>query len=350
MGIKNINKLLRAKCNKGISSISISKFANQIIFIDTSIFMYRYKHSGNLETNFVQLINKLLQFNIKPIFIFDGKPDDNKIVIEERKLKKEKAKNKIIKLQEELLEEANKSGIIIVDNIPENININEDLPDSIQYILNRIEKVKKNNIVVTWKDFSNIKKLLYSLNISFIQGKCETDIIIPYLAKKYNINPLCLSYDSDFLAYGVNLLSKFDNRSGFIEYYDINVIRKELGLTNEEFVDMSVLMGCDYCKSLKGIGPMTAYKIIKKHKNMSKYFQSIKRSNIEEYINAKNMFLNIPELSIELPKNIEIKKINKQEFNDVCNELEVSEVVKNNIIKTTSNRYNPITKYFKVKK
>lgn len=350
MGIKNINKLLKNRCKNGITEISISKFANQIIFIDTSIFMYRYKHSGNLENNFLQLINKLLQFNIKPVFIFDGKPQDNKIVIQERKSKREKANNKVIKLQEELLEEANKSGIIIVDNIPDTTNIDEDdLPENLQIIMDKIKRVQKNNIVVTYNDFCNVKKILYSMNITFIQGKCETDLIVPYLTRKYKMKPLCLSYDTDFLAHGVNLLSKFDNRSGFIEYYDIDIIKKELGINTQEFIDMCVLMGCDYCKSLKGIGPMTAYKLIKKYKTLNNYFKSIDKKDIEQYIKARDTFINPGELEIELP-DIEIKQINKNEFKEVCEELNINERVRNNVIKTTGNKYNPITKYFKVKK
>ena len=349
MGIKNINKLLKAKCKQGISSVSISKFANQVIFIDTSIFMYRYKHSGNLLSNFIQMINKLLQFNIVPIFIFDGKPEDNKIVMEERKKKRDKAKEKLQKLSKELEEEANKSGIIIVDNIPDNIEVRE-APESIRNIIRQIEKVERNNISISWKDFSDLKKLLYSLNITFIQGKCESDLIIPYLCKKYNLKPLCLSGDTDFLAHNVNLLSKFDNRSGSVEYYDIGLIKKDLKLNDKEFIDMCILMGCDYCKSIKGIGPMTSYKLIKKYKTMENYFKSVEKKDIDQYINSRLIFLGNNDLEIEIPGNISIKKFNKDEFKGVCEELEVSEVVSNNVIKTTNNRYNPITKYFKVKK
>lgn len=36
-----------------------------------------------------------------------------------------------------------------------------------------------------------------------------------------------------------------------------------------------VLAGCDYLKSLKGIGFKTAYKIVKENKNLQKVFENL---------------------------------------------------------------------------
>lgn len=38
-----------------------------------------------------------------------------------------------------------------------------------------------------------------------------------------------------------------------------------LELTHDQFVDMCILLGCDYCDTIKGIGPKTALKLIKEH-------------------------------------------------------------------------------------
>ena len=31
-----------------------------------------------------------------------------------------------------------------------------------------------------------------------------------------------------------------------------------LGITHEQFVDLCILLGCDYCDTIRGIGPKTA--------------------------------------------------------------------------------------------
>ena len=38
-----------------------------------------------------------------------------------------------------------------------------------------------------------------------------------------------------------------------------------LGLTSDQFVDLCIMCGCDYCDKIPGIGPKTALKLIKKH-------------------------------------------------------------------------------------
>ena len=36
-----------------------------------------------------------------------------------------------------------------------------------------------------------------------------------------------------------------------------------LGLTHDEFVDLCILMGCDYVPNIRGIGPKKAFELIK---------------------------------------------------------------------------------------
>ena len=47
----------------------------------------------------------------------------------------------------------------------------------------------------------------------------------------------------------------------------------DLGLTEDEFIDMCILCGCDYASKIEGVGPVKAYKFIKE-------FSSIENSSI----------------------------------------------------------------------
>jgi len=42
----------------------------------------------------------------------------------------------------------------------------------------------------------------------------------------------------------------------------------DLEINYEEFVDLCILCGCDYTCKIKGIGPINAYKLIKKYKTI----------------------------------------------------------------------------------
>ena len=50
-------------------------------------------------------------------------------------------------------------------------------------------------------------------------------------------------------------------------------VMADLGLTEDEFIDMCILCGCDYASKIEGVGPVKAYKFIKE-------FSSIENSSI----------------------------------------------------------------------
>jgi flap endonuclease-1 len=43
-----------------------------------------------------------------------------------------------------------------------------------------------------------------------------------------------------------------------IQQMDYKKAVEGLGLTHNQFVDLCILLGCDYCDNIKGIGPKTA--------------------------------------------------------------------------------------------
>ena len=50
-----------------------------------------------------------------------------------------------------------------------------------------------------------------------------------------------------------------------------------LGLNHDQFVDLCILLGCDYCDTIKGIGPKTALKLIKEHNNIETILKHLNR-------------------------------------------------------------------------
>jgi len=71
-------------------------------------------------------------------------------------------------------------------------------------------------------------------------------------------------------------------------------------MTHEQFVDMCILCGCDYTSTIEGVGPTTAYKLIKEHSNIENAIAALKSGtskkvkNIPEdfnFIGARELFL-----------------------------------------------------------
>ena len=54
---------------------------------------------------------------------------------------------------------------------------------------------------------------------------------------------------------------------------------KELDLTMDEFIDFCILCGCDYTKTIEGMGPSTALKFIREAHTIEGVLELIKEKN-----------------------------------------------------------------------
>lgn len=68
---------------------------------------------------------------------------------------------------------------------------------------------------------------------------------------------------------------------------DLEVALRGLDLTFEQFVDLCILCGCDYCNTIKGVGPKTALKLIKQFKNIEGVVRYVQREKKKKYVLPK---------------------------------------------------------------
>jgi hypothetical protein len=50
-----------------------------------------------------------------------------------------------------------------------------------------------------------------------------------------------------------------------------------LGVTFDQFVDLCIMCGCDYCGTIRGVGPKSALTLIKKHGTIEKVIEVMQR-------------------------------------------------------------------------
>ena len=81
-----------------------------------------------------------------------------------------------------------------------------------------------------------------------------------------------------------------------IKEFHYRKILDGLEFTPEQFIDLCILMGCDYCDTIRGIGPKRALDLIRDHKNIEKVLEKIDK---EKYPVPENwMFKEARELFI----------------------------------------------------
>lgn len=220
MGVRHLNQYLIKQCPFGIKTVSIDSFKGKKIVIDTSIYMYKYKAAGSLFELMKHMIIMLQEYFITPIFIFDGKPKQNKnLELKHRREQKEIAWTKYKKLSEEE-------------------------PLSLELV-----KLKQQCTKISKLDIINIKELMDSLGVVYIVAPNEADeVCANFMAKGYAY--ACMSDDMDMLIHGCTyILRNVNFQDNTTQLYELPIILKYLKMSHKTFKQICVLSGTDYYKT-----------------------------------------------------------------------------------------------------
>lgn len=86
----------------------------------------------------------------------------------------------------------------------------------------------------------------------------------------------------DCLTFGTPVLLRgFTNKDEPVTEINLENILKELEITMDEFIDICILCGCDYCDSIDGIGPTKAHKFIKENKDIEGVIKFANKYNLD---------------------------------------------------------------------
>jgi len=223
MGIKQLNYFLMGNCTqKAIYKTGLKSFANKTVVIDTSIYLYKFAEKNAVPENIYLMISVFKQYNIVPVFIFDGKPPaEKKALLIKRKIEKDTAEAKYNELKV-----AVESG--------DTVSASE------------MDKLKKQFVRVSETDIAKSKEVMTAMGVTYIESKGESDHLCAFLVK-HGFAWACLSDDMDMFLYGcprvIRHLSLL-NHDGV--YYDTAQILHDLDMTQDVFNDIAILSGTDY--------------------------------------------------------------------------------------------------------
>ena len=71
----------------------------------------------------------------------------------------------------------------------------------------------------------------------------------------------------------------------------------------DEFIDLCILCGCDYCSRIEGIGAITAYKLIKDNKNIENVLKYAEKYN-KDNTHKKKMIVDLETFDFELARKL----------------------------------------------
>jgi len=264
MGIKGLTQLIKQHAPDAIETTNLHKLSGKTVAIDASLFMYkmlinmRGKNDGYLKNEEGKVVSHItgifykttnyLAVNITPIYVFDGKPPQNKDdVLKDRHDKVANAKAAM-----------------------ENKSLTED----------QLNKLEKQTIRLTKEHVDDIKNLLTLMGVSYVQADGEAEAYASEMCRKGKVDYV-VTEDMDTMTFGCpkmirTCLDKSIKRADVISIIDLETILTKFEMSYSEFVDMCILCGCDYCASLPRVGNKTAFNHIKKLKNIESVLPKIK--------------------------------------------------------------------------
>ena len=229
MGIQYLNRHLRTNCKKGIKCVHLSTLRGKKIAIDTSIYMYKYLEDNALIENMYLLISQLRLYDIIPIFVFDGKPPNEKMsVLCERKRERKNAEEVYTCLEKQLI----KTTCV------------QEKRD----ILNKLDILGRKKIRIHRTDIEDVKILMDKYGVMYYDAEGEADQACVLLLKNNKVDA-CMSEDMDFLVYGCSYVLRYYSLAKHtVVQYDMDMILSELQMSEREFREICVVSGTDYNK------------------------------------------------------------------------------------------------------
>ena len=256
--------------------------------------------AGEITSHIQGMFNRTVRFlegGIKPVYVFDGKPPSLKSgELVKRREMRQKA--------EEELKKAKEAGDVEAENMQQ-----------------------KRLVRAGTKENNDCKKLLRLMGCPVVEAPCEAEAQCAALCKAGKVSPLfaqnrkralaridlrslcpnnhslCIrsrfpfdavailirgpqvyasaTEDMDCLTFATPVLLR---KMGFAKdsKSDIQVLQYQkaldgLKMNHDQFVDLCILLGCDYCDSIRGIGPVSALKLIREHGNIETILKKLDR-------------------------------------------------------------------------
>lgn len=314
MGIRGLNNLIKKYSQDAETIRDIKEYSGSIFGIDCSILLYKFRYASKAENaHLVGIVNRIkyyLSNGILPVFVFDGDPPDAKRnTIQKRQDNKEKLYVRIEELRE-------------LENKAEKIEDKKVFSDEIIKISSQIIRIKKSHI-------TECKELLEKSGMPYCTAPADAEKYCAFLQKNGLID-YTVTDDTDALTFGCEKIIKTSiNKIVEIDTYKV---LQNFGMTTEMFIDFCILSGCDYSDTISSVGPVTSFNMIKQHKSIENYIDSltVKPEGFDFEI-ARKIFKDFDYI---IPEKFVINTINK----------------KNLLIFLENNNFkeNIITKFFKI--
>ncbi|KAG8798353.1 Elongation of fatty acids protein 2 [Serendipita sp. 398] len=265
MGIKGLTALIQEHAPKAIKEHDIKTLFGRKVAIDASMSIYQFliavrQRDGETLQNdqgettshlmgFFYRTIRMMENGIKPCYVFDGKPPELKSgVLAKRFERREEAK--------EEGEEAKEVGTT------------ED-----------VDKFSRRQVRVTREHNEECRKLLGLMGIPVVVAPGEAEAQCAELARGGQVYAAG-SEDMDTLTFNTPILLRHltfsEARKEPILEVTLPAVLEGLEMDLSQFIELCILLGCDYLEPIRGVGPKSALKLLREHGSLSEVVEHLR--------------------------------------------------------------------------
>ncbi|KAJ2374703.1 Elongation of fatty acids protein 2 [Coemansia sp. RSA 2607] len=284
MGIKGLKQVIADRAPSALRTVEMKHLVGRKIAIDASTSLYQFlvavrsdgqnltTSDGSTTSHLIGLLYRtvsMVEMGLRPVYVFDGKPPTMKSgELSKRREKREKA--------EESLKVAEEEG-------------------NTEEMVKQLKRLSK----VTPEINEQAKRLLKLMGVPHVTAPCEAEAECAALAKAGKVWAAA-SQDMDTLLFGAPVLLRNLTapaaRKLPIEEIRLDEVLRGLEYTPEQLIDLGILLGCDYCDSIRGVGPKSGYELVREHKTIERIvkLEKIAKGVPEEwpFDQARELFAN----------------------------------------------------------
>jgi len=282
MGVKNLYKLVEKFAPDAISDCSKEELKGWKLGIDANLAVYQWSAAGksqsivnssgrpinHIQGAFFRTIS-LIKSGITPVYIFDGPPPQSK---------------------ETTMEERRKSRA--------NGSSHRLPPGAMNDVMN----------------------LFALMGVYCVKSPVEADSQAAYMCRIGELDGVATE-DMDALPFGATCMVRgLGSNAKRVKIIDTSKVLSGLKLTMPEFIDVCILLGCDYAKTSKPkIGHLTVLPLIREYKNIENILDRPTKLKVDysafTYAQARDEFTN--PIVDKSTKNIKLKKLTLEDIGKI---------------------------------
>ncbi|KAI9881211.1 MAG: Elongation of fatty acids protein 2 [Pleopsidium flavum] len=271
MGIKQLYSVISDNAPDAIKTGEIKNHFGRKVAIDASMSIYSFliavrsdgqqlmNETGETTSHLMGMFYRTLRIvdnGIKPLYVFDGAPP---------KLKSGELAKRFQRKSEasEAHEEAKETGTA-----------------------EEVEKFSRRTVRVTKEHNAECKKLLKLMGVPYIDAPTEAEAQCAVLARAGKVYAAA-SEDMDTLCFDAPILLRHltfsEQRKEPIQEIHLDRVLAGLAMDKKQFIDLCILLGCDYVDPIPKIGPNTALKLIREHGTLEGVVEAIEKDPKKKY-------------------------------------------------------------------